>query len=97
MEGIGAGTVMALTGQYQFRKTFAGKVVLQVEEEAPTFWSWFGKHRTKKRWRDATLMDLSAPALRILLDWRFKPHSLTRVDVERTGGSAERAYSAAAL
>jgi hypothetical protein len=28
---------MALTGQYQFRKTFAGKVVLQVEEEAPTF------------------------------------------------------------
>ena len=88
---------MALTGQYQFRKTFVGEVVLQVEEEAPTVWSWFGQHRTKKRWRDATLMDLSAPALRILLDWRFKPHSLTRVDVERTSGSAERAYSAAAL
>jgi hypothetical protein len=84
------GTEMTLTGQYQFRKTFAGKVVLQVEEEAPTFWSWFGKHRTKKRWRDATLMDLSAPALRILLDWRFKPPSLTRVDVERTSGSAAR-------
>ena len=87
---------MALTGQYQFRKTFGGKVVLQVEEEVPTFWSWFGKHRTRKRWRDATLMDLSAPALRILLDWRFKPHRLTRIEVERTGGSAERAYSAAA-
>ena len=52
---------MALTGQYQFRKTFGGKVVLQVEEEVPTFWSWFGKHRTRKRWRDATLMDLSFP------------------------------------
>jgi hypothetical protein len=91
------GTLMALTGQYQFRKTFGGKVVLQVEEEAPTVWSWFGQHRTKKRWRDATLMDLSAPALRILLNWRFKPHSLTRVDVERTSSSAERAYSAAAL
>src|SRR5215218_9979856 len=87
---------MALTGQYQFRKTFGGKVVLQVEEEVPTLFSWFGKHRTRKRWRDATLMDLSAPALRILLDWRFKPHRLTRIEVERTGGSAERAYSAAA-
>ena len=79
---------MALTGQYQFRKTFGGKVVLQVEEEAPTFWSWIGKHRTKKRWRDATLMDLSAPVLCVLLDWRFKPHLSTRVEVERAGGSA---------
>ena len=88
---------MALTGQYQFRKTFGGKVVLQVEEEVPIFWSWFGERRTKKRWRDASLMDLSAPALRMLLDWRFKPHRLARVEVERTGGSAERAYSAAVL
>ena len=86
---------MALTGQYQFRKTFGGKVVLQVEEEVPIFWSWFGERRTKKRWRDASLMDLSAPALRMLLDWRFKPHSVNRVEV--TGASAERAYSAGDL
>ena len=76
--------MMALTGQYQFRKTFRSKIVLQVEEEVKhPFWSWFGRAETKKRWRDATLMDLSAPALRVLLDWRFKPHSLTQ-----TAGSA---------
>jgi len=79
---------MALTGRYQFRKSLVGRVVLQVEEEVPTFWSWFGKRRTKKRWRDATLRDLSAPVLRVLLDWRFKPHLSTRVEVERAGGSA---------
>jgi hypothetical protein len=66
---------MALTGQYQFRKTFGGKLMLQVEEEVPTVWSWFGQRRTKKRWRDATLMDLSAPVLRVLLDWRRAPRS----------------------
>ena len=87
---------MALTGQYQFRKTFAGKLILQVEEEVPSLWSWFGQSRTKKRWRDARLMDLSAPALHILLDWRFKPHSLPQAEVEKAGRSAERVYSTAA-
>ena len=87
---------MALTGQYQFRKTFGGKIVLQVEEEVPTFWSWFGKRQTKKRWRDATLMDLSAPVLRMLLDWRFRSRRLTQVEVERSSGSEERASPAAA-
>jgi hypothetical protein len=83
--------MMALTGQYQFRKSFGGKLILQVEEEVPTVWSWFGKPGTKKRWRDATLMDLSAPALRMLLDWRFTPR--VSMLAER---AAERAYSAAA-
>ena len=87
---------MALTGQYQFRKTFGGKIVLQVEEEVPTVWSWFGQRRTKKRWRDATLMDLSAPVLRVLLDWRFRSHGPTRGEVERSGHSAERDFSTAA-
>jgi hypothetical protein len=64
---------MALTGQYQFRKTTAGKLVLEVEEEVPTVWSWFGSDGTRTRWRDANPMDLSAPALRILLDWRLTP------------------------
>ena len=86
---------MALTGQYQFRKTFGGKLMLQVEEEVPTVWSWFGQRRTKKRWRDATLMDLSAPVLRMLLEWRFRSHRLTQAQVERSSGSAERANPAA--
>jgi hypothetical protein len=83
--------MMALTGQYQFRKSFGGKLILQVEEEVPTVWSWFGTPRTKKRWRDASLMDLSAPALRLLLDWRFTPH--VSMLAER---AAERVYPAAA-
>jgi hypothetical protein len=65
--------MMALTGQYQFRKTTRGRLVLEVEEEVPTFWSWFGSDGTRKRWRNANLMDLPAPALRILLDWRLTP------------------------
>jgi hypothetical protein len=89
------GAIVALTGQYQFRRTFAGKVVLQVEEEVPTFWLWVGQPRTKRRWRDATLMDLSAPALRILLDWRFKPSPSTQVEGERTGDSAAQMSLAA--
>jgi hypothetical protein len=79
---------MALTGQFQFRKTFGSKIVLQVEEEVPTVWSWFGRHGTKKRWRDATLMDLSAPALRMLLDWRFTRRPSTRVEIARMADSA---------
>ena len=86
---------MALTGQYQFRKSFKGKLVLQVEEEVPIAWSYFGRHRTTKRWRDASLMDLSAPALRILLDWRFTPHRSPQLALVRTGTSTERAYFAA--
>ena len=30
--------IMALTGKFQFRKTFWGKVVLQVEEEVKPLW-----------------------------------------------------------
>ena len=93
-DGRNRGAAMALTGQFQFRKTFGSKIVLQVEEEVPTVWSWFGRHGTKKRWRDATLMDLSAPALRMLLDWRFTRRPSTQLQVESSSGSAERALSA---
>ncbi len=31
---------MALTGRYDFKKTLIGKVVLQVEEEVQSLWSW---------------------------------------------------------
>jgi hypothetical protein len=55
---------MALTGHFEFRKTFWGKLVLRVEEEVKPFW----QSKPKRRWRDATLMDLAAPEMRHLID-----------------------------
>ena len=48
------------------------KIVLRVEEEVKPFWSKSGA--LKRRWRDATLMDLAAPEMRHLIDLRFRPH-----------------------
>ena len=62
---------MALTGRFQFRKSFWGRIVLQVEEEVKPFWSRL--RPLKPRWRDATLMDLAAPELRPLIDMRSRP------------------------
>ena len=58
---------MPLTGRFSFRRTLFGKVVLIVEEEkkAP-----FASNRTWKRWRDASLMDLTNHELRKLLELR---------------------------
>ena len=67
---------MGLTGKYQFRKTLWGKVVLQIEEEVKPLWSKSGE--LKRRWRDATLMDLAAPEMRPLIDLRYKPHQGAR-------------------
>ena len=79
---------MALTGRFDFRKTLTGKIVLRIEEEVPRSWPWSGERRTKKRWRDAALIDLSAPEMRRLIDLRFSSHAKTyRVDVERTSAS----------
>ena len=46
---------MAVTGHFEFRKTFWGKLVLRVEEEVKPFW----QSKPKRRWRDAALMDLA--------------------------------------
>ncbi len=71
---------MALTGRFNLRKTFTGRIVLQVEEEVKPFWSRSKPGALKRRWRDATLMDLSAPEMRPLIDMGSKPwarpHSL---------------------
>src|SRR5438045_1283431 len=64
---------MALTGKFDFRKTVWGKIVLRVEEEVKPFWSRSKPDARKRRWRDATLMDLTAPEMRTLIDLRFKP------------------------
>jgi hypothetical protein len=60
---------MSLTGRFNFRRTWTGKIVLQVEDERR---SMFGKG-FRKRWRDANVLDLAAPALRRLIDLRLKP------------------------
>ena len=61
---------MSLTGRFNFRRTWTGKIVLQVEDERP---SMLGKG-FRKRWRDAKVLDLASPALRRLIDLRLKPH-----------------------
>ena len=56
---------MALTGRFWFRKTWSGKVVLLVEEEKGR---WFRRGRGPKPfWRDAKLLDLAEPPLRVLM------------------------------
>src|SRR3954451_8031969 len=62
-EGTGQERIMALTGKYEFRKSFLGKIVLQVEEEQKQKPFWSNSGASKRRWRDATLMDLAAPQM----------------------------------
>jgi hypothetical protein len=65
---------MALTGRFNLRKTFTGRIVLQVEEEVRGFWSRMtGTNKLHRRWRDASVLDLAAPELRSLVDLRFRP------------------------
>ena len=81
---------MGLTGKYRFRKTFWGKIVLQLEEEVKPFWSRSKPGPLKPRWRDATLMDLAAPEMRPLIDMRFKPHLWARSSLGLEAGSVPR-------
>ena len=62
---------MGLTGKFKFRKKLWGKIVLRVEEEVKPFWSKQGA--VKRRWRDATLMDLTAIEMRFLIDKGLMP------------------------
>jgi hypothetical protein len=65
---------MALTGRFNLRKTFGGRIVLQVEEEVEGFWGrMMGRPKLHRRWRDAKVLDLAAPELRSLVDLRFRP------------------------
>jgi len=65
---------MALTGRFNLRKTFTGRIVLQVEEEVQGFWARMtGRPKLHRRWRDANVLDLAAPELRSLVDLRFRP------------------------
>jgi hypothetical protein len=69
---------MALTGRFDFQKTFTGKIMLRVEEEVPALLSLSGERKMKRRWRNATLMDLTTPEMRLLMDARFTPSYMSR-------------------
>ena len=68
---------MALTGRFNFRRTLTGRIVLQVEEDQPVWWSRNGK--TRRRYRDANVMDLAKPDMRALIDLRNKPQFMQAV------------------
>ncbi len=70
---------MALTGRFMFRRSMRGRIILQIEEEVKTSWPFSRKAPTRRRWRDANLMDLAAPEMRTLIDLRHKP----RLDLHR--------------
>ena len=64
---------MPLTGRFDFRKTFSGKLVLILEEDVRAL-SPLRKGSTRRRWRKATVMDLAATELRPMMDHRSKPN-----------------------
>jgi hypothetical protein len=67
---------MALTGRFDFRRTMTGHLRLWVEYDANSLWDFLRRKKTYcRRWRNANIMDLTAPELRHLLDMRFT-HSL---------------------
>jgi hypothetical protein len=67
---------MGLTGRFNLRKTFSGRIILQVEEEKKSFWSFLAKEpKLRRRWRDATMMDLAAVELRPLMDMRDRTYN----------------------
>jgi hypothetical protein len=67
---------MALTGRFNLRKSFTGRLVLQVEEEVKTLLGLFTRGPARKRrWRDATILDMAAVELRPLIDLRYRPGS----------------------
>ena len=70
---------MALTGRFNLRKSFSGRIVLQVEEELESKWGLFSqKPKFRRRWRDAKPMDLPATELRSLMDLRNRPRSFVQ-------------------
>ncbi|WP_414470826.1 hypothetical protein [Microvirga sp. M2] len=70
---------MALTGRFNLRKSFSGRIILQVEEEVKSVWSLFSRQpRFRRRWRDAKAMDLAAAELRALMDLRNRPRFVTQ-------------------
>ena len=68
---------MALTGRFNFRRSWFGRLMLEVEEETKALFGGENKP-PKRRWRKATLMDLAQPEMRALIDLRFQPQFMAR-------------------
>jgi hypothetical protein len=68
---------MALTGRFNFRRSWFGKLTLEVEEEVKPLFGGEGKP-LKRRWRRASLIDLAQPEMRPLIDLRFQPQFMAR-------------------
>jgi hypothetical protein len=68
---------VALTGRFNFRRSWLGKLVLEVEEETKPLFRG-DKKPVKHRWRRATLIDLAQPEMRALIDLRFQPQFMAR-------------------
>ena len=64
---------MSLTGRYAFRRSLTGKIVLKVEEEVKLPWPLSRTAKSRRRWRDARLLDLTEAELRTLMDLRNQP------------------------
>ena len=73
---------MPLTGRFNFRKTWRGRLVLEVEEQVSSRWGG-----EKQRWRRADITDLAEPEMRALIDLRFKPQFMARVRTSETSAT----------
>jgi hypothetical protein len=82
---------MALTGKIDFRKSWFGTLILQVEEEVKPFFS----RKKKRRWRRATLMDLAQPEMRILIDMRSEVPIIPRLPLARLSTPSASSYPSA--
>ncbi len=80
-----------LTGRFTFRRTLTGKIVLQVEEEVRSIWPMSRKRPFRKRWRDASTIDLSATQLRPLMDLRHRLPSPSPAIPSEPGSTAPEA------
>ena len=88
---------MPLTGRFDFRKTWSGKLVLILEEDVRAL-SPLRKGSTRRRWRKATVMDLAATELRPMMDHRSKPnYHVPLRHVDETSAFAQAACSAPSL
>src|SRR5215213_6366743 len=66
-------TEMSLTGKFAFRRSLTGKIVLKVEEDVKRPWPLSRTAKSRTRWRDAKMVDLTEAELRTLMDLRNRP------------------------
>ena len=87
---------MPLTGRFDFKKTFSGKLVLLLEEDVRALWLPLRTRAMRRRWRRAKVMDLASPELRPLIDLRSRPnYYIPNSRLQRLEDAVEQAAVAA--